>query len=154
MNFTNPPAIVRDVALLIARIILGVVLIAHGLQKLMPQGITTTIESFAQMGVPLPQYAAPIAGVIEVAGGALLLVGCYSLVAGALVALLMVGAAVFAHVGNGIFAADGGWELVGVIGAAAAVLAVVGPGRFSVDALMARQSPNTAVVDERESVRV
>lgn len=42
------------------------------------------------------------------------------------VALTMAGAYLFAHAGHGIFASDGGWELVGMI--AAAALALVGAG--------------------------
>ena len=45
----------------------------------------------------------------------------------------MVGAAVLVHIPHGIFAADGGWELVGSIAALLLVLAAAGPGRWSVD---------------------
>ncbi|MDO5498807.1 MAG: DoxX family protein [Propionibacteriaceae bacterium] len=154
MNVINPPTIVRDIALLVARIIVGVVLIAHGLQKLVPWGVGATADGFAQMGVPLPQYAAPLAAVIEVAGGVLLLAGCYSAVAGAVVALLMGGAAGFAHIGNGLFVTDGGWELVGVIAAAALAVGVAGAGRFSVDAVVSRRTPEAAALQEREPVGV
>jgi hypothetical protein len=47
--------------------------------------------------------------------------------------IVMVGAAVFVHIPNGVFAADGGWELVGAIAALLLVLAAAGPGRWSVD---------------------
>ncbi|MFJ5869598.1 hypothetical protein ACIQD2_00295 [Dietzia maris] len=39
--------------------------------------------------------------------------------------------------GPGIYAADGGWELVAVIGLAVAVFGLVGTGRYSLDALIA-----------------
>ena len=45
----------------------------------------------------------------------------------------LAGAAVFVHAKNGIFIADGGWELVGVIGACLLALAAMGPGRYSLD---------------------
>lgn len=153
-NFVTPPAVVRDVALLIARVIVGVVLIAHGLQKFLTWGIAGTTESFAQMGVPLPQVSAPLAAVVEVVGGLLLLVGAFSAVTGVIVALLMAGAAVIVHVGNGIFVADGGWELVGVIAATALAAGVAGPGRYSVDALLARRTPAAADVTDRGTARV
>ncbi|WP_219413265.1 hypothetical protein [Pseudonocardia nigra] len=49
-----------------------------------------------------------------------MIVGCRgprnaTAVVGLLVALNMLGAALFVHVGAGVFVADGGWELVGVI---------------------------------------
>jgi putative oxidoreductase len=45
----------------------------------------------------------------------------------------MTGAGVFVHIPNGIFIADGGWELVGVIAAGLIAIAATGPGRYSVD---------------------
>lgn len=41
--------------------------------------------------------------------------------------------------GQGLFATDGGWELVAALGLAAVVFALVGPGRFSLDALLRRR---------------
>ena len=56
--------------------------------------------------------------------------------------LLFLGAALIVHAGNGVMASDGGWELVGVIGAVALALAAVGAGRYSVDhALATRRTP-------------
>jgi len=72
----------------------------------------------------------------------LILVGAATAVVGVLVVLDMLGAALIVHVGNGVMVTDGGWELVGVIGAAALVLAAVGAGRYSVDhALASRRIP-------------
>lgn len=145
----NPPAVVRDIALLIARVLLGVVLIAHGLQKFGEWTIAGTAQAFGQMGVALPGIAAPVAAVIELVGGILLLVGAFSAVAGLLVALQMGVAAVLVHVGNGVFADKGGWELVGVIAAAALAVGVAGAGRYSVDALLNRkQAKADEVVEE------
>ena len=139
---TSLPASVRDAALLVARLVLGVVLVAHGWQKFAEFGLGGTAEAFAGMGIPLAPVAAVFAAVVELVGGALLLVGAATAVAGVLVLLNMLGAALLVHLGNGVFVTDGGWELVGVIGALALVLAAVGAGRFSVDhALAARRSP-------------
>jgi hypothetical protein len=53
---------------------------------------------------------------------------------------------VFVPIPNGIFAADGGWELVGAIAALLLVLAAVGPGRWSVDhAVRTRQGSGLAL---------
>jgi putative oxidoreductase len=77
--------------------------------------------------------AAVIAIVIELLGGVLLVAGAATVVVGILVALEMLGAALFVHVGAGLFVTAGGRELVAVIGAAALALAATGAGRFSVD---------------------
>lgn len=68
------PSALRDLALLAARILLGVVLIAHGLQKL-TAGFDGVTAMFAGMGIPLPQAAAAFAIGAEVVGGALLILG-------------------------------------------------------------------------------
>jgi putative oxidoreductase len=141
---TLPPS-VRDAALLVARLLLGIVLIAHGWQKVVTNGLGATTQAFTGMGVPAAPVSAAYAGVVELVGGALLLVGAGTAVVGVLVVLDMLGAAVLVHIGNGVMAADGGWELVGVIGAAALLLAAVGAGRYSVDhALTARRTTAAA----------
>jgi putative oxidoreductase len=133
---TLPPS-VRDAALLVARLLLGVVLVAHGWQKVFTFGLGGTAQAFTGMGVPLAPVSAAYAGIVELVGGALILVGAATALVGVLVVLDMLGAALLVHVGNGVMAADGGWELVGVIGALALVLAAVGAGRFSVDHALA-----------------
>lgn len=140
---TLPPS-VRDGALLVARLLLGVVLIAHGWQKVVTNGLGATAEGFGKMGVPLAPVSATYAGAVELVGGALILVGAATAVVGVLVVLDMLGAALIVHVGNGVMVGNGGWELVGVIAAAALVLAAVGAGRYSVDhALATRRTPAT-----------
>jgi putative oxidoreductase len=139
------PTSARDVVLLLARLVLGVVLVAHGWQKVMTNGIGATAEGFAEMGIPLAPVAAVFAAVVELVGGVLLVAGAATALVGVLVVVDMLGAALFVHIGNGVFTGDGGWELVGVIGALALVLAAVGAGRFSVDhALTARGRTSAA----------
>lgn len=127
-----PPA-TRDGALLLVRLILGVVLIAHGWQKFNTFTIDGTAANFDAMGVPVPEAAALFAACVELGGGALLIIGLLTPIAGALVVANMAGAYWFAHRENGVFAGEGGWELVAVIAAAAVALIAVGPGRLSVD---------------------
>ncbi len=140
---TLPPS-VRDAALLVARLLLGIVLVVHGWQKVVTYGLAGTAEAFAGMGVPLAPVSAAYAGIVELVGGALILLGAATAVVGVLVVLDMVGAALLVHVGNGVIVTEGGWELVGMIGALALVLAAVGAGRYSVDhALASRRTPAT-----------
>ncbi|GAA2723889.1 DoxX family protein [Cellulomonas aerilata] len=154
---TNRPW-TKDVALFIARIALGVVFIAHGAQKLFTFGIAGTADSFAGMGVPAPQASALFAAIVELLGGAALVVGAGVAVAGLLLVLDMLGAFMLVHAPNGVFIDDGGFELVAALGAGALVLAVVGAGRFSIDHLIAerrdaRRSGTTAhAVTDRTSM--
>lgn len=140
-----PPA-VQDVALLAARLLLGTVLIAHGWQKASELGVDAVADGFDAMGIPAPLAAAWFATVVELGGGVLLLLGLLTPLAGLLVALDMTGAWWFAHREAGVFAAEGGWELVAVIGAGALVVAALGAGRLSADqALFGRRRPAPAV---------
>lgn len=123
-----------DIAALIARVVVGVVFMAHGLQKATDLG--GTIEGFERLGVVFPQITATATTVIEIGAGALLIAGLLTPVAGLLLVLVAVGALVYVHWPNGVFVAEGGWELVGALGAAALVLAAAGAGRFSVDYIL------------------
>jgi putative oxidoreductase len=142
MSLPNP---VNDVAVLVARVLLGIVLVAHGLQKLVTDGLGATSAAFGSMGVPLPPVSAFYAMVAELGGGLLLLVGFVTTVAAGLVALDMLGALLLVHVQNGVFVNQGGWELVGLIAVVALLVAAVGGGRYSLDGVLAaRRRPTTA----------
>lgn len=127
----------QDLALLIGRIALGVVLIAHGWQKFFTYGIAGATASFEQMGIPLAGAAAIFAATVELVGGILLIVGLAVPLVGALIAIDMIGALLFVHASNGVFVGDGGYELVLVIGALGVVFAGVGAGGYAIDRLIA-----------------
>ncbi len=131
------PRAVQDVVLLLGRLVVGVVLIAHGVQKL-TQGVAGTAGGFAQMGIPLPEAAAVFAIAAELGGGVLLVLGLLTPLAALLPAVVMAAAVVVVHAGNGLFVSDGGWEFAVTLGVAALVLGAVGPGRLSIDGLIAR----------------
>lgn len=144
------PAALRDLAILLARVAVGAVFVAHGWQKLVTNGIDGTAAFFEQVGVPVPAAAAWFAALVEVVGGAALVLGLLVPVAGALLTLNMIGAFAFVHAANGLFVDQGGYELVLVLGAASLLLAAVGSGRFGADhLLLGRRAART--VPERQS---
>ena len=59
----------RDLAILVARIGIGAVFIAHGWQKLVTNGVDGTAAFFGSVGIPLPAAAAWFAALVEVGGG-------------------------------------------------------------------------------------
>ncbi|GAA0585640.1 DoxX family protein [Kribbella sandramycini] len=132
------PPITRDLALLITRIGLGIVFVAHGWQKFNTNGLDGTAQGFTQMGVPAPTLSAYYATAAELIAGVALIVGVLTPVAGVLLFLDMVGAFAFVHMSNGVFVANGGWELVVTLGLGALVIAAVGPGKFSLDRLIVK----------------
>lgn len=132
---TRPSHARVDVGLLALRVVLGVVLVAHGLQKL-DQGFAATADGFGGMGIPAPEAAAAFAIGVELVGGVLLLLGALTPAVGVLVAAVMGGAFWFTH-RDAFYAADGGYEYVLTPGVVGLALAATGAGRLSVDHLLA-----------------
>ncbi|WP_197322090.1 DoxX family protein [Saccharomonospora sp. NB11] len=138
----QPPRPVRDLALLLARVVVGVTFVAHGLQKFLDWGIDGTAASFDQMGIPLPEVSAWFAALVETLGGAALLLGAALPVAGILLTAVMLGALFSVHLGQGFFVSGGGVELVLLLAAAALALGFNG-GRFSVDHALSSKGSTT-----------
>lgn len=131
----NSPAL-RDFALLVARLVLGVVFIAHGYQHWVGTGMRGTAEQFAQAGVPQPRLSAYLAGSIELVGGAMLIIGLLTTIVAGLLALMVLAGAYFVHLGNGFFAADGGIEYPLVLAVVLGLIIVFGAGRVSLDKVL------------------
>jgi putative oxidoreductase len=133
------PAPARDTALLLARLAVGAVFFAHGWQKLFTNGVDGTAAFFGQAGVPMPTLSTWFAVVVELVGGAALVLGLAVPAAALLLVIDMLGAFLFVHAGSGLFVAQNGYELVLVLAAASLVLGALGAGRFSLDhALLSR----------------
>jgi putative oxidoreductase len=127
-----------DLALLIARLILGLGIAAHGAQKLFGwfggYGLRNTGEFFVrQLHFPTRVFAL-LAGLGEFGGGLLIALGLFGPVGPALVIVVMIVAMLTVHVGNGFFADNKGIELPLVYATGALVLAFAGPGDLSLDA--------------------
>ena len=109
------------------------IMFAHGYQKLFINGLGRTTQGFENMSIPVAIVSAAFVTVVELVGSGLVLAGALITMVAACYMVVMVGAAVFVHIPNGVFAADNGWELVGAIAALLLLLAAAGPGRWSVD---------------------
>jgi putative oxidoreductase len=133
------------IALTILRLALGVIFLAHGWQKIFEFTLPGTQASFAEMGVPAAQLVGPAIALLELLGGAAIIVGVLVRPVAALLALDMLAALFLVHAPAGIFVADGGYELVLALAAGAAALALFGAGRFSVDTLVFGRSRNRAL---------
>jgi putative oxidoreductase len=118
--------------LTILRIVIGIVFIVHGAQKLFVFGIGGVTAGFAQMHIPLPMVAAPVVAIVEFVGGIALVVGFFTRIAAILLAIDMAGAILFVHGRNGFFMPMG-YEFALSLMAACVALAVAGPGDYSVD---------------------
>lgn len=130
-------------AVTILRVILGFLFAAHGWQKFNEWTIAGTQASFAKMGVPAAEIAAPAVAVLELGGGIALILGVLTRVVAVLLALDMLGALILVHASAGVYAATGGYELVLLLAAAALSVALTGAGRISVDRALFGRRPNS-----------
>lgn len=133
----NRPA-VRDFALLVLRLVLSAVFVAHGYNHWFEMGMVETGRQFAALGVPQPQLSAYLTGTVELIGGAFLAVGLLTTITASLLALIVLAAGYFVHLGNGFFIEAGGVEYVLVLAAALFIITVFGTGRASLDGVLTR----------------
>ncbi|WP_264357491.1 DoxX family protein [Pseudarthrobacter sp. MM222] len=120
----------------ILRLVTGFLFAAHGWQKFNEFTVAGTQASFAKMGVPAAEVAAPVVATLELVGGIALILGVLTRVFAVLLTLNMLGALVLVHAPAGVFAATGGYELVLLLATAALAVALVGAGKVSVDKVL------------------
>jgi putative oxidoreductase len=126
-----------DSGLLLARLVLGGLMAAHGSQKAFGwfggYGLAGTAGFLEQIGFrPGRLFAAAAAGT-EVVAGVLLGLGLLTPVAAALIVSVMIVAAISVHWPHGVFASTNGIEVPLLYGVGAAALALTGPGALSLD---------------------
>jgi putative oxidoreductase len=131
----------------VLRIVLGLVFIAHGAQKLFAMwgggGLTGTASGFSQMGLEPAYWLAVAAGVVEFGGGLLLLLGAYTLIAAILLSIEMAAAIWLVHLAKGFFL-PGGYEFNLTLIAGLVSLMLTGAGALSVDARRASHAAAAA----------
>jgi putative oxidoreductase len=126
--------------ILALRLVLGLLMAAHGAQKLFGwfggHGLAGTGGFFESLGFRPGRLFASAAGISEFGGGLLVTLGLFGAVGPALVLSVMIVAAVSVHAPNGLFAMSNGIEVPLLYGVGALALALAGPGLFSLDALL------------------
>ncbi|HEY5715951.1 MAG TPA: DoxX family protein, partial [Psychromonas sp.] len=123
----------------ILRVPLGLILAAHGSQKLFAwfggYGLEGTGQWMASIGFTPGYLMALLAGSAEFFGGIALILGLLTRPAAFITAFTMLMAMTF-HIGNGLFIANNGYEYALMLLIASLTLTLQGAGRFSVDQLL------------------
>jgi putative oxidoreductase len=126
-----------DAGLLVLRVAVGLILAAHGAQKLFgwfggPRiaGMTGFMQS---LGLRPARFWAIVVALGELAGGLLTAAGLLGPIGPALLAGDMLGAALLVHWAHGFWNQASGVEYPLTIAAAAVALALIGVGRWSLD---------------------
>lgn len=124
-------------AALILRVPVGLILAAHGAQKLFGwfggNGLAGTAQWLSSMGMEPGLLMAVLAGGAEFFCGLALVLGLMTRPAALVAAFTMLVAIFSVHIGNGLFAADGGYEYALVLMVALIALAIQGGGYLSMD---------------------
>lgn len=116
-----------DIALLIGRLVVGLIFILAGWGKL--TGIEGVQGFFGDAGIPLAGIMAWVVALVEFVGGLMVLAGYKTRIAAGLLALVMVGAIVFVKLSQGFSAMRVDLALF----ALCSTLYLVGAGSMSVE---------------------
>ncbi|MFI2478677.1 DoxX family protein [Nocardia xishanensis] len=125
---------VADIALFLMRLVLGVIMIAHGVNHWIGGGrIEGTARWFSGLGLRNGVLQAWLSVITEIGAGALLIGGLFTSLAAAAVISIMLVAGLLAHRPNGFFVFKEGYEYVLALAVMALALGLLGPGWLSVD---------------------
>jgi len=139
-----------DLALLVLRIAVGIVIAMHGFMKLgwvgkggTPAGTAGWFQTY--LGLKPGIFWAWVTIFAEGLGGVLVALGLGGPFPAAAVAADLVVVTIVAHVPKGFWAGNGGWEFPVPLAAGALAVALIGNGRYSLDALLGLSYADTLV---------
>lgn len=139
------------IAALVLRIPVGIILAAHGAQKLFGwfggYGLEGTGQWMASTGFEPGYLMALLAGSAEFFGGIALILGLLTRPAALLAAFTML-MAMTVHIGNGMFVSNNGYEFALTLLAATVALTIQGAGSYAVDNAIAKNVVGSASVNE------
>ncbi|MFF7240174.1 DoxX family membrane protein [Streptomyces collinus] len=126
-----------DCGLLLVRLTFGLLMAAHGAQKLFGlfggPGLTATGKGFAALGYRPGKFFAAVCGLSESLGGLGLALGLLTPLAAAALIGVMINAMATVTGAHGLWDTDGGVEYSVCITVVALAVAAIGPGRLAVD---------------------
>jgi len=127
-----------DLAILVLRISLGVVFVAHGLQAALGMfsgpGVSGFSDMLAGLGFKPSLFWAYVGAYVELIGGIFLILGIFTRAAALFILIFMVVAILKVHLVKGFFIQAGGFEYNFVIICICIALMLLGPGKYSITA--------------------
>ncbi|MCG9729360.1 DoxX family protein [Shewanella sp. Isolate13] len=133
----------QSVSALPLRLIAGIIFMAHGAQKLFAwfggYGLEGTGQWMESIGLTPGYLMALMAGSVEFFGGILLIAGLLTRPTSFVLAITMIVAIVSAHIDNGLFMANNGYEFALTLLAISISLVFSGAGKLSVDNTVAQR---------------
>ena len=125
-----------DLGILVLRLGIGIMFLAHGLQMAFGLFKGPGIKAFSEMlfglGFVPAMFWSYVASYTVLLGGLCLILGMQTRLASALLLIFILTAGVRVHLSKGFFLADGGFEYTFVIAAACIALILSGAGKFVV----------------------
>lgn len=136
--------VLQDLSLLVARVGLGAILLMHGWRRWQQQGLQQQVDYLSQFGTPYPTVAAWGGVLLELAGGAFLIVGALTPLVAAAILAEQVLIVCYTNWYKGPYLLDaqgeylGGYEHNVALGLLALLFVTFGAGRIAVDQLFRR----------------
>jgi len=125
-----------DLGILVLRLALGIMFVAHGLQMVFGLFGGPGVKGFSQMlsglGFAPAMFWSYIASYTVLLGGLLVIIGVQTRLAAILLLIFILTAGIKVHLNKGFFLSNGGFEYTFVIAAICLALILLGPGKFSV----------------------
>ena len=125
-----------DTAILVLRIALGVIFIAHGLQKTFGAfggpGIEGTSKMLTNLGIQPPLLWAWIDALGELLGGIFVLTGIFPRIGAVLISASMIVAITKVHWSKGFFLMQGGFEYAFLALMVSVSIIIAGAGKLSI----------------------
>jgi putative oxidoreductase len=130
----------EDIGLLALRLVIGLLFVGHGVQKLFGwfggYGLAGTGAFMESIGLRPGKQMAALAGLSEVAGGLLFVVGLFQPLAALMIGGAMLIAIAKVHGKNGLWVQNNGYEYNLVLLVMVVALALLGPGALSLAATL------------------
>jgi len=139
---TQLPSTRAGLGLSVVRILVGLIFMAHGAQKLFGlfggYGLEGTGQWMESIGLAPGYLMALLSGSAEFFGGLALVIGLLARPSALALSVTLVVAIFSVHIGNGLFMSNNGYEFALALLAGTVAVLIEGAGRFSVDRLIAR----------------